>query len=504
MSAQGFVDSLYQQWSMGWGWNLEKKDGVYVVKNSIDAFHPVERTPKAWSELIRRTKSKSEMLWALSLNYLVDIAKNDPTYAEAALLSFYDSFKMSRHELSVFLGTSWDHCCAMRLKSLVALSSAQSPLRESAIKLLEYEIKGEDYWALIVRNNHGLMLLESLMAAQIAIDVSDSDFFHRAALQLEEILTYVFGGDGFCNENSTFYHHLYIRILGGIIERFENVERCREVLETARSYLDLATKSIRKICYTDGSLPPLGDSNPIATAYSSDLGTVWSQRTGLWVHKNEDLYLSFKCGFESDVHKHADDTSLSVRFGGEDLILDSGTCNYDYSDPRVFSLRTQVGHSGLYFRKFDSIHPAKLYGDAGMVISRLISPRPRDVRGAYLASGNYVAHRAVKLLSNGHFRIEDWWSSISGDRPVHRFIIPWNVRIEYSPREIVLIGENSKLRMKTSDRVRCEIAVGEESGTYRGWISRLANKVEPAQCLELHTRSHRNNSLSIDVQVQSI
>ncbi|NTS21581.1 heparinase II/III family protein, partial [Bacteroides fragilis] len=180
-------------------------------------------------------------------------------------------------------------------------------------------------------------LLESLIAAQIVNDVCDKHFFHRAALQLEEILAYVFGEDGFCNENSTFYHHLYIRILTGIVGKFEKVDSCREVLNTASSYLDLANESIRKICYHDGSLPALGDSNPIATAYSSDLGTAWSQRTGpMGTQKDEDLFLSFKCGFESDVHKHADDTSLSLRCGGEDLILDSGTCNYDYSDPRVF------------------------------------------------------------------------------------------------------------------------------------------------------------------------
>ncbi|WP_408931049.1 heparinase II/III family protein [Corynebacterium sp. YSMAA1_1_D6] len=504
MSEHNFVNSLYLEWSMGWGWTLQKKDEMYVVKNSINATHPVEQDPEGWNDLIRTTGNKSEMLWVLSLNYLVDIAKIDPSYAETALLSFYDVFTVSRHELAVFLGTSWDHCCAMRLKALVALSSAQSPLRQSARKLLEDEIQGEDYWALIVRNNHGLMLLESLIAAQIASNTSDKHFFHRAALRLEEILSYVFGEDGFCNENSTFYHHLYIRILGGMIEKFDKVESCREVVLTANRYFDLATESIRKICLHDGSLPPLGDSNPISTKYDSVLGTAWSQRTGLWVYKSEELYLSYKCGFESDVHKHADDTSLSLRFRGEDLILDSGTCNYDYSDPRVFSLRTQAGHSGLYFRKFDAVHPAKLYGDAGMVISGLVSPLPRAVRGGYLASGNYVAHRAVKLLSNEHFRVEDWWSSISAERPVHRFIVPTDVRIEYSPKEIVLLGEKAQLRIRTSERVRCEINVGEQSGTYRGWISRLANEVEPAQCLEVQTRNPRNNSLSFDMHIQGI
>lgn len=481
-----FSNDLYEDWNMGWAWKLSWSKGeVPTVRNAIAAQHPIPAIASEWEEVFSSASNPSELLWATSLNYMVDLHKYDPAYATSALEAFYSAFWDSSSKISRILGSSWDHCSSMRLKALTALTGSNDPKMEHlADRYLQQEMAAEDYWLQIERNNHGLMLLDALIAVGL-VSADSSEVLQRAVVELDRILGFVFGDDGFCNENSPAYHHLYVRLVEGLITKYRDRPGCESIVETAERYFETIKSSMSWVVKPNGDIPPLGDSNPSGSNYESKNGTFFSERVGLWVYKHAGLYLTFTCGFENLTHKHADDTSITLSYRGEDLITDAGTASYKYSDPRILALRTQKGHSGVYFPRFDNYHPAKLYGKGIETKSALIAASESSARGGYMISGNHIAHRHVTVLSPTKIRIEDHASSISQSRAVIRFIVPAHVSVGVASSGFLLSGGSVSAKITFSERVRVRVAVGEDEDPYKGWISVKPNETTPAQCVEV-------------------
>lgn len=481
-----FNNALYKAWNMGWAWKLSSSKGkVPTVRNAIAAQHPIPAIASEWEEVFSAASSPSELLWATSLNYMVDLHKCDPAYATSALEAFYKAFWDSSSEISRILGSSWDHCSSMRLKALTALTGSSDPKMEQlADRFLQQEMAAEDYWSQIERNNHGLMLLDALIGVGL-VSSDSSEVLQRAVVELDRILGFVFGNDGFCNENSPAYHHLYVRLVEGLIIKYRDRPGCESIVETAERYFETIKSSMSWVVKPNGDIPPLGDSNPSGSNYESKSGTFFSERVGLWVYKHAGLYLTFTCGFENLTHKHADDTSITLSYRGEDLITDAGTASYKYSDPRILALRTQKGHSGVYFPRFDKYHPAKLYGKGIEAKSALIAASESSARGGYMISGNHIAHRHVTVLSPTKIRFEDHASSISQSRAVIRFIVPAHISVGVASSGFWLSGDSVSARVTFSERVKVRVAVGEGEDPYRGWISVKPNETTPAQCVEV-------------------
>lgn len=481
-----FNKACYENWSMGWAWRLSTPiGGIPTVTNAIAAQHPIPTSAGEWDEIFNAATNASELLWAASLNYMVDLHKHDSTYAVSALRAFYDAFWRSFHEIAETLGSSWDHCSSMRLKTLTALTgSGDTQMEQLAYQYLRKETDAEDYWRLIERNNHGLMLLDALIGVSL-VSADSSVSLKRAATELERILGFVFGDDGFCNENSPAYHHLYVRLVEDFIAKYRDRTGCECIVETAEKYLVVIKPSMSKIVKPNGDIPPLGDSNPSGSKYESVSGTFFSERVGLWVYKLSSLYLTFTCGFENLTHKHADDTSITLSYRGEDLITDAGTASYNYGDPRILGLRTQKGHSGVYFKRFDNYHPAKLYGKGIEAKSVMLAANASSVRGGYMISGNHIAHRHLTVVSPTRIRIEDHCSSISHASSVIRFIVPNHVAVGVESSGFRLYGKSVSANVTFSEKVRVRVAVGETEEPHRGWISIKPNETIPAQCVEV-------------------
>lgn len=482
---------------MGWGWSINQESHPPVVTNSIGATHPVPNSSHEWASIFADAPGPSELLWQVSLNYLVPLSKENPEYATEALESFYEAFWNARGDLRRRLGSSWDHCSSLRLKTLCALNgSAGDALRDAAARLLRREIAAENYWSQIALNNHGLMLVDALVS--VAITLSEpAESFQRSAGELSRILEFVFAEDGFCNENSPAYHYLYIRLLREISSKYDAWPQCSELVQIARRYLKLAETTMGQVVTQDGKIPPLGDSNPASSEFRGPDGTYFSERVGLWIYKRDGVFLSFKCGFESVTHKHADDTSITLNYRGEDFIVDAGTANFNYRDKKILGLRTQKGHSGVYFPKFDEVHPAKLYGVDGYgAKSALVTATERTARGGYLVSGNFVAHRHVVVASPTRIRVEDHTSSIRPARSIVRFIVPAEVDVIQDRAGFRLIAEKSEARVRFNQRVRTTITRGQEVAPYKGWISVRPNETTVANCIEISRPLWRRGVLS--------
>lgn len=502
---ESYASDAYRDWHMGWGWELDTvSTECPAVTNSINATHPIPDTADQWMKVFESAKNASELLWQVSINYMVPLHKHDAAYALSALESFYDQFWQSRFDLRQQLGSSWDHCSSLRMKSLVALmGSSDSRMETLANNQLIKELEAENYWASIAPNNHGLMLVDALIGTTLVSPAGDGMIL-RAEAELERILDYVFGEDGFCNENSPAYHYLYIRLLRDLTQKYGRYEQCRSLVDKAEAKLRIIEQSISKIVRRDGMIPPLGDSNPSASEFRSSDGTFFSDRVGLWIYKHGDLFMTFKCGFESLTHKHADDTSVTLNFRGEELITDAGSSSYDYSDGRVLGLRTQKGHSGIFFEKFDDMHPSKLYSKGYQCRSALISATTESVRGGYLISGHYAAHRHVTVVSGMRIAVEDYAASIHRAAYAVRFIIPQGIRVETDKRGFWLRGDKVRARITFSERVDVTMVSGEDGPPFKGWLSEKANEVVPAHCVEVRRKWFKRGRLSHTIDLMTL
>lgn len=510
VSASDLLTALYNEYSMGQGWKRLNVSANYCqYQLPTKGVLELNGYKTDWMKLAHANFS-SNRLWSLSLKYLIDLSKINSRLAIDILNSFYQTLWLKYDELQSTLPGSWDHCTAMRIEVLCGLiGSGNDLLASRAFSELENEIAYALEPTHIKRNNHGFMLIESVILASVAFEVYDRnneslELRRYAEHELAAIFKSVFGLDGYCNENSPFYSHLYVHRMKQMLARIKNFESLSEIGSRLSEQIQVATVTLEAVLHPDGSIPPMGDSSPMETRiYKSSDGVFASTRTGFWAWKNNGKYVSFKCGYESLVHKHADDTSITVRNGSDAFIVDSGFCSFDYSDPRVLMLRTQRAHSGLYFPSFDHLHPAKIYKAPYKKESRLYDEGGNAVSGSYSLFGGYFAYRRVKIQSESYFIVEDWAGSASGDGVVHRFVVPDDVRIEISSSGMTLFGGESSLKCSFSRRMNYEISSGQESSPHKGWISTNPGSVVPARCIELTSQVFTVDPVQFQFQFSS-
>lgn len=496
MGTDLFCPNLFETWHLnkGWGLRFDSEDSI-LVTNPTGNTRLLASSAETWRSSFEEASGKTELLWITSLSYLINAYKKFPAFTTQSLTTFYSLYPTVRHELRRRLGHSWDHSVALRLSALAALTGCgDEEVCELAKNFIEVETEGEDLWSLIQPNNHGFMLTQSLIESAIALQkrnpIGTSESISKASEKLGQIVDSVFGNDFFCNENSPFYHHFYVLRFKELRDSFASVDALSHLATSLDLWIDRSERVMRQIVMPDGSVPPLGDSNPMKSSYKSIPGTVSSLRTGFWVYKNEDFYLSFKCGFDSLVHKHADDTSVFLNCKGETFFADGGTHSYNYTDRRVFALRTQVAHSGLFFTDFDALHPAELYkgpkfDNVGWSCGRLYSPSANAVKGAINVAGVGLLERSLHITSENSFRISDRAISFQDLESVHRFFVPREISIEFGRFSMQLQGQKGVLSVDFDRPVEFRAYSAEKVSPYRGWSSPGPNRIEPAQLVDV-------------------
>lgn len=495
VDARAYCENMYSKWYAGHGWAIVRAGDGIEINNPAGVKHDLYEESRDWVECLEKYPGTTQRLWSYSLNYLVDAHKISPRHARERLVAFYDGLAEIRSTVRKRLGESWDHCVSMRLRALTALTgSGDAEMEKLAKNYIEVEKNSEDLWALVVNNNHGLMLVQSLVEAALG-RYTDSPSASEAeivlgSVKLEEIVRSVFGADFYCNENSPFYHHFYIDRFKYMRQAFDGVQLLSQTVAALDRWIALAEKSMRGIVTSDGIIPPLGDSTEMRSPYPPSKGTFFSTRTGFWVHKNDEIYVSLKCGHDSVVHKHADDTSIYVRCNGETFIGDGGTHSYDYSDKRVFTLRTQKAHSGVFFKEYDEMHSARLYkgpryNTKDWTKGRIYEPTMTDVRGVVNVGGGGMLERHLTIVDERTFKVADRCISFDQLTPVHRFLVPGTIGISIEGHIMILRGEKGLLKVTFDRPVKAEIAMGEYEHPYRGWYSPKPNIFEVAQMVEV-------------------
>ncbi|MBN7777787.1 heparinase II/III family protein [Nitratireductor aquimarinus] len=338
-------------------------------------------------------------------------------------------------------------------------------------------------------NNHGMMVASSLLHACAVLDVSQkSGLMAKAEGFLSEMFTTVFDRNGFCNENTIGYHDFYRKSLTQLLDFCETFDLAH-TSALIREHLPNIESALHKAVWVSGGIPPIGDSAMYLTKYKSTLG-LHSFDTGLTVHKDKDTYLSVICGSLSETHKHMDDSSITLRHKETDLIIDSGSYNYDWNDPYRQCLSSARGHSGLSFEEIDTMPRGNFHREHGVsyaATSTVTSKEPPTIECKYtIASVGLEAHRTVEVSSGNSISISDRYSG--SPSAIQRYIVPGSASISLFGRSILVQNGDISMAIRTNSK-DISIVKGQKGQIYKGWFSPRYGEIEPAYCIEIRNPS---------------
>lgn len=311
--------------------------------------------------------ANSKQLWFHSLPFIHDLAEayaqtQEARYIRAALDLFCDYWKWVRGTGAAYdTAFADEHAVANRACVVAALidrvSRGHEEVSPPTKALLVSALLQHGDWlcadAYYVENNHGVMMDRSLL--QLAVQIREFDqkrYEHWATVatrRINRMLEVSFDRDGMNAENSPGYHVLNVALFSKITAfmRAHHIEGLG--LDQAEHKISLAEKVSQLLVRSDGTVLPIGDTEIRTYPYIKPrFASFPFFDSGLAVIRTDQLDVTLKCGGAGFVHKHVDDTSITVRYLDEDLIVDSGLYNFDISDPLRRWFISPRAHSGFF------------------------------------------------------------------------------------------------------------------------------------------------------------
>lgn len=445
---------------------------------------------------------QTSMLWKHSLAILPAMAGAGDIAGVEIILGGYAPFLTSARwaELSSRM-TSLDHCVATRIRAICALRAVYyllgRPLPRSAYTILEHDLVWAGEPEHYAPNNHGIMLgISTMHASEVFPDTTPPSVSEVGAAQFERIIADAFDDDWVCVENTPEYQGFYLTLCTNVLKFLDISVQADGVLSARlHSLVDGATKSLSKMLLPSGRYPALGDSGtPWTPPIQNEDGVTYSPATGLYIQKRDGVYFSFKCGYSSYVHKHMDDTSITLTVDDEDLIIDAGLHNYDWHDPITRSVKSQRGHSGFFFPEFDHLYPSTMYRpEKYRIRSRLqlleSNSNLTTLSGRSIVDGTHRVARVVRHAP-GMVEITDryWVDSKITDSsiPVQRFLIPLSLtEVSTPPGTLRFLGKASWIELKFEPGRDVDVSTGTQGELPRGWMSRGWSSSEACRAIDI-------------------
>ncbi|MDH3003318.1 heparinase II/III domain-containing protein [Pasteurella multocida] len=455
------------------------------LSNEVNTTFDVNKTPQY----------QSTMLWYHSLAWLRIIFKDHQNFALVnEFIDAYDAFMNSHISDKIFSTlTSRDHLVAEQIKNLTYLLAQDDERfrnKEKTFNILSKLVN----WAIlpnsIADNNHGMMLASSLLHIPLFIKMDsliDNRIVDLASARLTEIVEGAFDSYGLCNENTPIYQNFYIRFLKHQINELAFLEKYDEryvsISYRLTNILKIAEQTLTLIALPTGELPPLGDGNANVGKIMQplDCAEFYSPESGFYSVKHKRLrsrYFSFKCGYSSVVHKHSDDTSIYYWYDGQPIIMDAGFLNYDWTDPKNVLVKSQRGHSGAFYKKFDHLYPATLYRNStgnNRAISSIALDKSDNlniITGEVTIDDTYTVNRTVKFSHLNNILITDTFSSNdkSAEKCV-RFLVPKYYDLTHKEEYILISGKNFDMQLRyTKGEAVIKCGMMENGIPTEGWI----------------------------------
>jgi len=351
--------------------------------------------------------NKTKLMWLHSLpfvHYLLEahVIAGDAKYLARAheLLTDYLDWQ-SLAEVNRRRAWADEHAVANRSCTIAAMIFSlqrSDPIDKDLInyyeKVLithaEYLLNQKNY----VLNNHGVMMDQMLLQASRLICNSNlalASSWQKVALErLEHMAIQTFDADGCCTENSSIYHLINLNLFKQIIE-FADQNDLSELMKDISSRIAMAEKVAPLFLRDDKSLPMIGDSvggpsNLLPKeAFQERIGRGFFPNSGIIINE-EKTHITIKCGGSTYNHRHVDDTSITVRYSGSDIIVDAGMYNYQSSDAMRQWITSYRAHSGFFVESCSTVDFP--YRDR----TKLKLPPPDSIAriSDYLSDGDYI------------------------------------------------------------------------------------------------------------------
>lgn len=293
-----------------------------------------------------------------SLTY-IGIENADFKLLKSAKKIILDWYKYNSNNRNKFIWN--EHAAANRVQNIIYFQQSEHNNKISKYhfnRILEEHCEFLSQSKNYKENNHGLMMDKALIkACQFLRDKQLKRYYLQTAILRVKVSVYRdFSKSGLHLENSPEYHILVLNILKEIsidLDNFYNISLGKDIEDLIKR-----AQIIKKyLIKPDGEYINLGDTGTIKDKnlihdkiykdfIDYDAGTVIFQYKNYSNNRNSS-YFTFSCGYKKLTHKHKDDLSFTLFLDGQDVLVDSGKFNYNYTDPLRKFITSPLAHNSL-------------------------------------------------------------------------------------------------------------------------------------------------------------
>jgi hypothetical protein len=323
-------------------------------------------TPIDWEYQFSNNPSSGTM-WLLSLDFIGRLIATYEKYSLESLfhyaISSADQFilyaKHKDNSEKIKFIRSRDHSAAVRVKCFVRLIERIKNKDENRKNIYIKELDKWLQWLsspdLHYNNNHGLMSATALLTGDYFLRGKHGELSKLGIDRIASIIEAAYDNNGMCNENTIGYHNYNILLY----QKISDFLRIHDIHPKEKENIDYkiinAIKTTQRCIRQDQTIPPIGDSPVYKLKIPSiNESFIWPD-SGFAVIKNDDFYLSIQCGSRSEYHKQMDDSSITLRYKGIDILLDAGSYSYDRRTGLGRYMESSSGHSGFFPVQFDNL-----------------------------------------------------------------------------------------------------------------------------------------------------
>ena len=212
------------------------------------------------------------------------------------------------------------------------------------------------------------------------------------------------------------------------------------------------------------------------------------------------------CGARTEVHKHVDDSSVTLRFKNHNILIDGRSYTYDRADPLRRCIESSLGHSDLYLKEFDGLLRGEFVKEFGPVAGKIkqFQENADDVRITCVSSvrgGEVSFIRKIFVCWPDEVAIVDSveLSKVAGNpKPIQRFLFgpTLDVRLDGREKLIMASGDVSYTLFQLLD---CEGVLyrGEKVTPVRGWYSHKYMEILPTYGVDFPCNSRMSRFATI-------
>ncbi len=462
-----------------------------------------------------KNNNNSNVMWLLSLNFAGCLlstfeANRKPIFlsmATQSIESFLQFVATSENRLYVESIPSGDHSTATRAKVLIKYLQITHH-SNAEYKDLRFKIFCELYRCLewlssddnFYENNHGLMCNIALAAASHCFSLSSDlrkKYYYISTSRTLKLANKAFCKDGLCDENTIGYHNYNLNLYQIFCNLLDTEELTSREFSNLRNIIDRAEIALRHCVHQDNSVPPIGDSPVYLLKKSSINQSKFFPDSGFAVIKNDDFYLSLQCGSRAETHKQMDDSSITLRYKGVDILIDAGSYSYDREAGFGRYVESATGHTGIYPVAFDHQRRREIIKTFGRILGSIDHFCETDsgfeVKCHYTTEdGTVSATRTIivcwpdEIWINDIIKIDKTSSSrVFSEAKVQRFLFGPNIMIsQCDPGVFTLQGGGISGSLFSLSSVGGRLIFGQTEPDIRGWHSIKFGEILENSCLE--------------------